>query len=527
MSTDPTISTPETPLVTGAAPAAPALGHRVASGFAWVGINTLASKFIGILVQLVLGWLLVPEDFGMVASVMAITALVNPIRVLNVSTFLTRRPAETERWTNAAVWLTSLTVLAGAVLLTLLAPVLAFRDEHPKVYLWCMAISIAATSIDALLVPFTGVMNGRMAFGFQTRVAVSVLTVQSVLSIALAMLHWGPFSILAPALLAAVCRLVLYTRAFPIRVHRTPETHLWKAMISEGLLLSLAQFAFLAISQTSYVGLNWFHGKYDTGLYYFAFTVAVQALFMVSSGLSAVLLPAMSQASTPEHRRSMYVTCCRLLLLITAPLCMMQTLAIAPAVQLVFGEKWAPAIGMAQVLSLGTLLRIVSFPSQSLFVAEGRLKLYAGWMISWSALFFATVMLSSWLGSPMMLTISVVAFFCLFDPLTGMLAFRLCGLSTRAAIGTVTGMHLVPLLGSAVAGAAVWYLQSRMALLNLGVRSTLLCQFALAFLVPILYLPVSMLLSREDSRRLLDVFDRLFLSRLPVRLTRAFRSKTA
>lgn len=524
MSTEPTIPLPASP---APAPAAPALGQRVASGFAWVGINTLANKFIGILVQLVLGWLLVPEDFGIVASVTAITTLANPARLLNVNTFLSRRPNESAKWANSAIWLTAASVLLGAIILSLLAPLLAWRDPHPQIFLGCMALGIAANSIETLATPFSGVLNGRMAFGFQTRVAVSLLAAQSLVSIALAMLHWGPFSILVPAFAVSIFRLALFARESRVRLRRTPQTDLWREMVVEGIWLSLASFAFLAISQASYVGLSWFHGKYDTGLYFFAFTVAVQALFLVSSGLSAVLLPAMSQATSAEHRRSMYVTCCRLLLLITAPLCMMQTLAIDPAVRLVFGEKWAPAIGMAQLLSVGTLLRIVSFPSQSLFVAEGRLKLYAGWMLGWAAAFFALVMLASWLGSPMSLTVAVVVFYCVFDPLTGVLAFNACGLPLGNSLSTVTLLHIVPLAGSLLAGAVVWYLQSFFASLGMGGTPTLLSQLAAAFLVPLLYLPIAVLFARKDSRRLWDIIQRLFLTRLPPRLTRAFRAKIA
>jgi hypothetical protein len=82
-------------------------------------------------------------------------------------------------------------------------------------------------------------------------------------------------------------------------------------------------------------------------------------------------------------------------------------------------------------------------------------------------------------------------------------------------------------VGTALAGLIVWYLQSFLATLGLGHTPTLLAQFAAAFLVPLLYLPVPMVFAREDMRRLWDIVKRLFLSRLPSRLTRAFRAKTA
>lgn len=488
------------------------IGERVANGFAWVGLNTLVVKFLGIATQLVLGWLLLPSDFGLVASVLAITLLGNICRLLNTNSFLTRRPNEINQWASAAIWVTALGTVLGASLLALATPFLALHESQATVFIGCMALGIVGSACESMLMPFAGVLNSRMSFGFQTRVGLPLVAMQSLLSVGLAMQGWGAFSIIAPATIASIVRLILYIRAARIPLLLVPQVHLWRKVIFESAVLAVPAIASLAITHGDYLALSIFHSDYDTGQYFFAFTIATQAVFLLSAGLSAVLLPALSRIETSSRRRETYLDCVRLLLLVAAPLCAMQTLAIEPFIFLVFGtEKWAPAVSMAILLSAGSVFRIASFPSQSFFVAEGRLKLYAGWMIGWVVVFLTAVLATSWMGNVMHVALVVTVFYAVYDPATAALAFCLGCRSSISAVRALAMLHVMPLAGCLISGGIAWCVQRWIETLDMPKMWVFLAQSATTLLVPALYLPFVMRFARSDVDKVWTIARRLFV----------------
>jgi O-antigen/teichoic acid export membrane protein len=271
----------------------------------------------------------------------------------------------------------------------------------------------------------------------------------------------------------------------------------------------------LVIAQSNYLGLSWFQSEQVTGQYFFGYTLAVQAVFMLSAGLSAVLMPAFAHVESVERRRVMFTSCCRQLLLLTPILCVMQTLAFAPFVRLCFGvEKWSLAITLGVILSAGTIFRVVSFPSQALFVAEGRVRLYALWMLSWAAVFVAVVLLASGLGSALTVAIAVMVFFAIFDPMTGAMAFRLHGGSLWSGVRTVAKMHAVPVLAAVLSGLVVWLLQRQVAGLVESDRLGWGLQLMMLLAAPVVYVPLIWLLSRQDFREAKDTLQRLVIGRI-------------
>jgi O-antigen/teichoic acid export membrane protein len=503
------------------------MGHRVASGFAWVGLNTVYLKFVSLAMQVVLSWLLVPNDFGVIAAVTAFAAIGNPARLVTLSAFLSRRPAELDRWASSAVWLTSAAAIAGGIVMLAVAPFLAIREANSLTFFMCLLIAILSSSFESICVTYGGVLNAKMAFARIAKIGMVLWAFVFAGSVLMAWLGCGPYSTLVPLLLAGAGRLAWYHVAAGVRLRRSPERHLWKLMIVEGGWLSIAQYGYTILTQASYICLSWFHSPAETGVFYFAYTLAVQMLFMVSSGLSAVLLPALSQATSREHRRDMYQTSCRLLLLVTMPLCMVQVLAISPLVHLIFGSKWEASIPIAMVMSLGTLLRVVSFPSQAIFIAEGRPRLYAAWMVGGAIIFSLIAIAASWLGSPMTLTICVTAFFCLFDPLTGAMGYWLCGGSKRRAIAVNLWLHVPPLVGSLAGGLLAWQVQRWVSGLADSPTMNEVLQLCAAGLVLPVAICFAWALQREDARRMIDVFCRLILPRLPILNRRMKRTAAA
>ena len=60
-------------------------------GFLWSGLQTIGSRLISLVTQLILAWLLLPEDFGKISIATSLTSIVFLIQALGLTDVLVSR----------------------------------------------------------------------------------------------------------------------------------------------------------------------------------------------------------------------------------------------------------------------------------------------------------------------------------------------------------------------------------------------------------------------------------------------------
>ena len=112
-----------------------------------------------------------------------------------------------------------------------------------------------------------------------------------------------------------------------------------------------------------------------TGFYYWGFSLSAQAVFVLVTNLQGVLFPVLTKLNGDLQRQfSAVERACRLLLSVAAPMCVLQYLLAAPFITLLFQERWQPAIGVAQWISLGLLCQPLYLVATSVLMARGQFR---------------------------------------------------------------------------------------------------------------------------------------------------------
>src|SRR3954466_1326084 len=96
---DPAIITEPAP--SPAAAAAPSLGHRTARGFAWLVGQSVGDKFAVAAGQILLAWLLSPDDFTLVTFVYTVTTFASIFQSAGLREVLMARHNGFHLWANA------------------------------------------------------------------------------------------------------------------------------------------------------------------------------------------------------------------------------------------------------------------------------------------------------------------------------------------------------------------------------------------------------------------------------------------
>src|SRR3954471_8042125 len=101
------------------------LRQRTVGGILWVAFQSLASRGILIIQQLVLAWLLAKSDFGLIGLAYTVTSFVTVLSNPGIDAVLVQRQRRFDLWATPAFWMGMSAGLIGMVVMILAAPVAA------------------------------------------------------------------------------------------------------------------------------------------------------------------------------------------------------------------------------------------------------------------------------------------------------------------------------------------------------------------------------------------------------------------
>ena len=97
------------------------LAQKTVSGFFWLTAQTLGSKLVNTVGQVILARLLLPESWGLVGEAYTITAFAGLIQQAGLREILIQRQSHFRRWANPAFWMSLTLGCMGALIMVMLA----------------------------------------------------------------------------------------------------------------------------------------------------------------------------------------------------------------------------------------------------------------------------------------------------------------------------------------------------------------------------------------------------------------------
>jgi PST family polysaccharide transporter len=381
------------------------LAQKTVSGFFWLTAQTLGSKLVNMVGQVVLARLLLPEAWGLVGEAYSVTAFAVFIQQAGLREILIQRQSHFNRWANPAFWMSLTLGCLGALVMVILAPVAAWMYEDRSLFYLVLLL--------ALSTPFSGldiVPDAKLTTELRFRFLASVKWLTAVgtmgLSIVFAKMTWhgtpgglGAYAFVLPLPLVTILRLVLLWSVArpPIRWHL--HFRRWKYLMSDSLTLFVANFCNTVTWYGDYIILGVMHDAKSVGIYFFAFNLATQTMQVFTQNLSSVLFPALSKLQdNVVHQTRAFLRAAELLALIGVPLCLLQAALAGPAINMLFNSWWSPMIRVLQLLSIGMAVRLVASPGGALIQAQGRFRTYLATNAINMAVFLGMVYLGSWLS---------------------------------------------------------------------------------------------------------------------------------
>ena len=373
----------------------PSLGKTAGQGFSWLTLSTVVGKILNFLTQLVLGAILLDEEFGIYAIAASVA---NFLRVLNdggVAQILVQRGEnQFSRLSGPAFWIAMCFSLVTGSLLAGIAPLAAYIYNEPK--LLPMILLIAVTiPLSAPTTIFKAKL--RMDLRFQTMAWISVawFLIRHLGTILFALLGYGVMSFILS--IPIVCLFELFatfmaTRIFPWRTKL--QFRLWAEILGSSFWVMAGAFFRGLARNCDYLVLGLLVSKATLGQYFFGYQLTVQIALLMATNIQYVLFPVMSRlANEPARQAKAIVRTIRLMVLVAAPLSLIVATTIESIEAIFWQEKWAMAVPLMKIFAIAAPIRLLpeivhaamtsrgQFGKSALLVlAEGALLMFSAWL---------------------------------------------------------------------------------------------------------------------------------------------------
>lgn len=346
------------------------------------GVLTAAAQAIKIGIQflsvVILARMLVPEDFGLVASVGPIIAFVGLFQNLGLQQAIIQRPAIGRQQLNQVFWISALAGFCCTAGIAALSPAVSvfYGDARMTGITLAAALPLLLGSLAALPL---ALMNRNLRFGQLAVNDVATSAAGLVAAIAAAYAGLGYWSlVIGPAVGAAVTLLGawLATGWTPGR----PNLKVERAILSFGANLTGFNLVNFFSRNLDNILIGKFSGSVELGYYDRAYKLLLFPLQNINQPLSRLMVPLLSRIQDDKPRfRDLYLRTNWLLAFITVPGIAALTIAAEPVVGILFGERWLAVAPIFAWLGIAGLMQPVSSTTGWIFICQGKTRMMFRW----------------------------------------------------------------------------------------------------------------------------------------------------
>ena len=355
------------------------LKGRTVKGIGWVTVAQLIRLILTFVVTAILARLLEPDDFGLVAMVVVFTNFAAILNDIGLPAALVQSKEITEEQKSSSFWVNLLEGLLITLVLAALSPLIA--GFYSKSQLIPIVIVLSSTFfISSFGMIQSGLLARDMDFKKLALIETTAAFAAGAVAVAMAFAGFGVWSLVFQQVVASLVTAILL---FFLCGWKPGLTCRWRP---------IKQLFRFGINLTGFNVINYFSrnldnlligrflGSISLGFYSLAYRVFLLPLQTISGVVGRVMFPALSSMQEERERvREVYIRATRLIALVTFPMSV-GLLVVAPQfIRVVFGDKWARAILVIQVLALVGLVQSIATTLGWIFQSQGRTDIMFRW----------------------------------------------------------------------------------------------------------------------------------------------------
>jgi PST family polysaccharide transporter len=324
---------------------------------------------------IVLGRLLGPAQFGLVAMVAPILGFVSTLNDLGFAQAVVQRRDITQEQISGLFWVNVLLSLVLAGALAACAPLIGAIYHEPRTIGITMVLAALIVVGTLGLVP-NAILNRQLRFVPLAIIDALSMAVSFASSVAFALLGFQYWSLVLGQVMGSCTGLLatyFVAEWWPNRPKRNANI---APLVRFGANLTAVNLAtyFNMTADNMIIGV--FAGKVSLGLYDRSYTLVVQPITQLTNPIGRIAVPLLSRLSdTQERFRTTYIGMVNIAAILTVPLMIFCSIMPDRVILFLLGAKWLGAAPIFQWISVGGIFSAIFGSTAWVFTSHGRTHL--------------------------------------------------------------------------------------------------------------------------------------------------------
>lgn len=362
------------------------LKQQAVSGVRWTGFSSLLTSLLQLLQILILARLLSPEEFGLMAMILVVLRIGNPLveagltQAVIFKQHLQTTELSTLYWTNLLLGFLTWFAVYGS------AEYIASFFRTPDLIPLLRWASLAFL-IGPLGQQFHALITKQLSFKIVSKIQIASYLTEFITSITLAISGYGVYALIGGYLgrvtMHTLCNLWIGKRIYtPVLIFDFRAT--WP-LIRYGLFEAGNQLANLVSTQIDKLLIGRLLGASALGLYTIAWELVAFPIARISPVITKVAFPVYARLQNDRSQLNRYYQqAVSTLLLINVPALLGLALVAEEFLALFYGEEWIAAAPALTLLCLMGIAKSFGNPGGGVLLAQGRSDIGFYWNVFWS-----------------------------------------------------------------------------------------------------------------------------------------------
>ncbi len=430
-------------------------------------VAQIASQLISFIVLAVLYRLIAPDQFGLLGMVVPLLLLAKIFASFGLNVATVQKKELTDGQLSTLFWASLLVSLVVAGAVSACGPLAA------KVYqtsqLTPLVMALAGTLVLAAVgAQHQALLERNLQIGRLATARVIAQAVGGVAAVVAAVAHWGVWALVVQQYveLAVLGALVWWLE--PWRPRRWRHGHSAGDLLRFGGYYSLSSLMFYVAQNVDKILIAWLlagsrEGRAALGLYSQAFNLMMKPVYLVTSPMTGVMLPALSRLAHQRRELEQLVArFYRMVAVVLFPCGVGLTVVAVDAMLVLGGSTWRPAGYLLMALAPTVLTQGLLNISGSLFAATGHARALFLGALATALVMVGAVLVGFFLGGvwapgPEGATLAVACCYTVATVVVLPLPYlAFCFRVAEVSPYTVLRPLVRPALCAALMGAVVW-----------------------------------------------------------------------
>jgi PST family polysaccharide transporter len=346
------------------------LSHATVRGTAWTYAAFYTGKIIVFLATILLARLLTRDDFGVVGYVVTLLSILDVIKDLGIGYALIYY-REDKRAISTAFWLGLIISIILCVIIWVAAPLVGVFFNDPRA-VWVARILAFNFPISALGLTQEALLIKQLAFNRKFIPDFAKATSKGVLSILLALVGFGPWSLVVGHLFGTLAAVLVIWKIVPWRPSFEFFNDKARALLKFGLPMVGVNAIGVLVLNVDYLLVGRYLSAEALGVYTLAFRIPELIILQFCAIVAQVIFPVFTKIKDDENALYRgFIETIRHVALITVPLGLGMALLSEPFVLAIFTDKWLDAVPIMRAISIYALLLSLGFNAGDIYKARG------------------------------------------------------------------------------------------------------------------------------------------------------------